>query len=257
MSDLRVERPPVSSDATDVAPPVRVLIDAPRRRNALTAETVDHLLAVLEEEPGRTVMLGSTTPGVFSAGADLGVDDASRTRLSDRLYACYEAMVTRPGIVVAVVEGAAVGGGAQLCAAADLRVCSPLARWRWAGPGHGLAVGAWILPDLVGRGRALDLTLTGRWLNAEEAVRSGFATRLGEIPWQIAEELTAALAQSDAGALARVKSITTQPLLLERLRRERQENRESWSGAAPSPREAAAQSRLAGGEGTATPPVVD
>ena len=87
---------------------------APRRRNALTLETVAHLQAVLADHRDEVLLLGSTTPGIFCAGADLGVADATRADLSDRLYACYEEMVTRPGIVVAVVEGAAVGGGAQL-----------------------------------------------------------------------------------------------------------------------------------------------
>jgi enoyl-CoA hydratase/carnithine racemase len=128
---------------------LRLLLDAPRRRNALTMETVDQLHRALEEQPGRTVLLGSSTPDIFSAGADLGVDDVTRARLSDRLHECYESMVTRPGIVIAIVEGPAVGGGAQLAMAADMRVCAPGARWRWVGPGHGLAVGAWILPDLL------------------------------------------------------------------------------------------------------------
>src|SRR5699024_8039050 len=69
-----------------------------------------------------------------------------------------------------------------LSTAADLRLASPRARWRWVGPGHGLAVGSWVLPELVGRSRALELTLTGRWLRADEAAAIGFA-RTTEDPW--------------------------------------------------------------------------
>lgn len=232
MSDLKVD--PLEADAaTRSSGPLRVLIDAPARRNALTLPTVEHLHQVLEEERSCTLVLGSATPGIFSSGADLDVDDATRARLSDLLYACYELMITRPGIVIAVVQGAAVGGGAQLTTAADLRTASPAARWRWVGPGHGLAVGSWILPSLVGRGRALDLTLTSRWLYADEAVAAGLVTRLDDDPWRAAAEIGSALGDADAGALARVKAVATTGQLLDRLHAEREGNRASWSGAGP------------------------
>lgn len=218
--------------------PLRVRIDAPARRNALTLATVQHLHRLLDEEPTRTVLLGSTTTGIFCAGADLDVDDATRARLSDELYACYLQMVTRPGIVIAVVDGAAVGGGAQLSTAADLRTASSAARWRWVGPGHGLAVGAWILPSLVGRARALDLMLTSRWLHVDEAVCAGLVSRVDDDPWSAAARIASNLAEADADAVARVKRIATTGILLDRLRAEREQNRASWSGAAPSPRDA-------------------
>jgi enoyl-CoA hydratase/carnithine racemase len=221
----------------------RVLLGAPRKRNALDPATVDRLLEELTTDADDIVVLGSTTPGIFSAGADLTVDDATRARLSDRLYELYDAMVRRPGPVVAVVEGPAVGGGAQLTTAADLRVASPQARWRWAGPGHGLAVGAWIVPELLGRSRGLDLTMTGRWLTADEALAAGFVTAVVEDPWVATLELVGRLARADRAALARVKQVATSEGLLERLAAERRRNREGWSGAAPSPREAAAEHR--------------
>lgn len=212
---------------------MRVRIDRPERRNALTYETVQHLYEVLGDDSISTLVLGSTTGGIFSSGADLDTDDASRTRLSDLLYACYDRIVKRSGIVLAVVDGPAVGGGAQLSAAADLRIASEQARWRWLGPGHGLAVGAWILPELVGRSYALDLTLTGRWLGAEEAVRAGFVGRLDDDPWSRAAEVVGGLATADAGALARVKQVSTRPHLLNALVAERERNRAAWSGRAP------------------------
>ncbi len=239
MNDLVVE--PLEVPGPGVAGR-RVLLDAPGRRNALIGPTVDALHALFVERPDELLVLGSTTPGIFCAGADLTVDDATRARLSDRLYAVYEAMVRRPGIVIAVVEGAAVGGGAQLTTAADLRVASPAARWRWPGPGHGLAVGAWVLPELLGRARGLDLALTGRWLPADEALAAGLAA-VSPDPWAAAAELVARLARADPVALGRVKQVATSPELLLRLADERRRNREGWSGAAPGPREAAAEHR--------------
>ncbi len=244
MSDLRIELP---SEPTRV---LQVRIDAPGRRNALTLATVEHLHDLLTEHSAPMVLLGSSTDDIFSAGADLDTDDESRARVSDVLYACYEQIVTRPGIVIAVVEGAAVGGGAQLTAAADIRTVSGAARWRWVGPGHGLAVGAWILPDLLGRSRGLDLTLTSRWLDAEEAVTAGFAARIDDDPWQRAYDLAATMAQADGGALARVKQVATRPGLLKRLAAEREQNSGSWSGGAPSARQASSDGRLLGLDGS-------
>lgn len=226
MSDLRIGLLPTSPGQQ-----TRVLrLDAPARRNALSPATVEHLLAVLAEEPEEVLVLGSATTGIFCAGADLSVPDAERAALSDQLYACYELMVTRPGPVIAVVEGAAVGGGAQVSAAADLRIGSPAARWRWVGPGHGLAVGGWVLPELLGRSRALDLTLTSRWLGAEEAATAGFA-RVVDDPWAELAGVLETLAGARPEALARLKQITSHGSLLERLRMERAENFAAWTGA--------------------------
>lgn len=192
-------------------------------------DTVTALLNALDESPDLPVLLGSTDPAIFSAGADLTVSDSERTRISDLLYQCYECMITRAGPVIAVVEGAAVGGGAQLATAADLRIASPSARFRWLGPGHGLAVGAWVLPSLVGRSVALDLMLTSRWLEATEAYRLGL-TGLSDTPWAVAEDMVAHIAQLDRQAVARIKAITASDGLLARLAEERMGNLSSWSG---------------------------
>ena len=89
-------------------------------------------------------------------------------------------MTGRAAIVVAALDGAAVGGGAQLAIAADLRVAAPAAFLQLAGPGHGLAVGAWGLPSLVGRGRALDLCLSMRPVEREEALAIGLVDRVAD-----------------------------------------------------------------------------
>jgi enoyl-CoA hydratase len=240
MSDLRVQ--PLRHERPDMTGIV-VRFDAYHQRNALTLATVEHLHRVLADDPPATVLLGSTTPGIFSAGADLRADDRTRARLSDQLYACYELMVSRPGLVIAVVDGPAVGGGAQLTAAADLRIASAAACWRWVGPRHGLAVGAWILPELVGRSLALNLTLTGRWLRAQEAVRAGFIPDLAADPWQAAMDTAQALAEADPDALTAVKRVATRPGLLRQLAEERRRNRDAWTGRAPSPRAAAEEAR--------------
>jgi enoyl-CoA hydratase len=209
---------------------VRVLLARPERRNALDAGMTRALLEAFNTERNSPVLLESAAPGVFCAGADLSVAEAHRAEVSDLLYQLYEDMVTRPGPVIAVVTGPAVGGGAQLAGAADLRVASPGARFRWVGPpGRGLAVGAWLLPGLVGRGTALELTMTGRWVDAAEALRIGLVNRVDAEPGQLAAVLAEGLAGQGAATAGRVKLIASADGLLDRLHAERAANRAAWS----------------------------
>ena len=204
----------------------------PERRNALDPGLLAAIRDALAAEPGTPAVLGSADPQVFCAGADLTISDAERAVVSDLVYDACETMVTRPGPVIAVITGAAVGGGAQLAAAADLRIAGPGARLRWIGPpGLDLAVGAWLLPDLVGRGAALDLVLTGRWVQAAEALALGLVNRVTEDPeraaGQLAADLAARGAKGEAGAGA--KAVMAAGGLLDRLRAEREVNRAAWA----------------------------
>ena len=223
---------------------VRVRFDEPRRRNPLGSDVVRALSEALSDDPAAAVVIGSTDPQSFSAGADLHAEDAARQSISEGLYDCYRLMVTRPGVVIAVVEGVAVGGGAQLAAAADLRVCGRGARWRWVGLGHGLAVGGWILPPLVGRGRAAELIVTSRWVDADEAARIGLGSTPTADPWRATAELADRIADLDAPALARLKQLSLQPDLLAALRAEREGNAR-WDGHVPD-----GAGRRAAGPGT-------
>ena len=158
---------------------LRIRLARPERRNALDVGMARALLDSFRADPAVPVLIVSADPRAFCAGADLSLPDSERAVVSDLLYECYEVMITRPGPVIAVVEGPAVGGGAQFAAAADLRIAGPGARFRWAGPpGRDLAVGAWVLPALTGRGAALDLILTRRWVEAAEALRIGLVNRI-------------------------------------------------------------------------------
>jgi enoyl-CoA hydratase/carnithine racemase len=199
----------------------------PERRNALDAALTEAVRDGLAAEPGQPVLLGSADPLMFCAGADLTISDAERARVSDLIYDCCEIIVTRPGPVIAVLTGAAVGGGAQLAAASDLRVAGPAARLRWTGPaGLDLAVGAWLLPDLVGRPLALDLLLSGRWLEAAEALSSRLVSQVCDDPARAAEQLAVALAARGGGT--GVKAVMASGDLLDRLRAERAANRSAW-----------------------------
>ena len=205
---------------------LRARLDRPDRRNALDLGMVRALHEVFAADPAVPVLLDSTDPDVFCAGADLTVTDGERAEISDLLYQCYEVMITRPGPVLAVISGPAVGGGAQLAGAADLRVAGPDGSFRWTGPpGRDLAVGAWLLPSLVGRAVALELTMTGRWVDAAEAERIGLVNRVYAEPGQAAAVLARQLLDRGAGVPGVAKQVAADGGLLDRLRAERAANR--------------------------------
>ncbi len=221
--ELLVDRP-----ARDV---LRLQLNRPDRLNAIDMPLVSALLTAFDEVDARAVVLGSSTPKAFCSGADLDLEDEERARVSDLLYELYEKMVELPVPIVVALGGHAVGGGAQLAIAGDLRIAGPVTKIRVAGPGHGLAVAAWGLPSLVGRGRALDLCLTMRAVSAEEALTIGLVDRIEEDPGEAAIELASELARLDPAAVGRVKHVvSTASTSLDALREERSGNQESWSG---------------------------
>jgi enoyl-CoA hydratase len=157
--------------------------------NALGPPLVDALARLVDEfEDGaaKVLVLSSAVRGFFAAGADIkhvaALDtegfadyrDAARAPL-ERLASCCR----RPSI--AVIDGCAFGGGLELAMACTLRFASPAARLALPEvmlgliPGGG---GTQRLPHLVGRGRALELMLTCREVDAEEAARIGLVDRL-------------------------------------------------------------------------------
>ena len=196
-----------------------------RRRNAVDAAFLNSLgeaLGGAEDQGCAVLVLRSTLPRVFCSGADLSLPDAERAAVSDGLYAAYQRIIGSPVIVVADVQGAAVGGGAQLCLAADICMVSAEAWFRFAGVGHGLAAAAWALVRTVGRQAAADLCLTMRRVNADEAVRLGLATPRRE-------GLVAEVAGAHPEARTRLKGLLNADLH-EPLERERTGNRDHWTG---------------------------
>jgi enoyl-CoA hydratase len=201
------------------------------KRNALDMRLVTSLSEAFQDGAARAFVLGSSEPGAFSGGADLKLEDSERAEVSDLLYELYGTMLSSARPIVAAVEGPAVGGGAQLALASDIRIGGPGASLRFVGPGHGLAIGAWGLPSVVGRGRALELCLTMRAIAAQEAVALGLLDRVEEDARAAALELASTVARLDAGAVGRIKStVRTASGVLEALAKEREGNRASWSG---------------------------
>lgn len=217
----------------DVAGIRRIQLHRPARRNAIDRPTVEALLAAIAgavDEDAAVIVLGSIDPALFCSGADLDLTDAERSDVSDLLYALYEAMLTCPCPIIGAVGGPAVGGGAQLVLACDVVVAGPAARLRFPGTGHGVLVGAWALPGIVGRQRATELLLSRRWVGADEAVALGLAQHRADDADADALALAETIAGSDRTTVQHVKRESRGPDLLPRLRSERARNRAYWTG---------------------------
>jgi 2-(1,2-epoxy-1,2-dihydrophenyl)acetyl-CoA isomerase len=162
-----------------------VTLRRPDRLNALTHELVTVLRAALvslDEDPAVRCIVLTGEGRAFSSGADLtggsGLDGGEVLR---RFYnPLIEQMVGQRTPLVAAVNGVAAGAGASLTFACDLRVAAESASFRLAFAGVGLVPDAgatWLLPRLVGVGRATELALLGRPLTAPEALQWGLVAR--------------------------------------------------------------------------------
>lgn len=184
-------------------------LDRPDSRNALSRELLRELAAAVEDAPTPVVLLHGAG-SAFCAGADFGVvDDLDResardfARLGQRTMSAIE---DADAVVVAGVDGAARGGGVELTLASDVRVATPDATFAETGVSLGL-FGAWggtrRLPRAVGESAALDLSLTGRVVDAQEARELGLVSQVVEDPMAVAE----AVAANDVGVLPRLKHL--------------------------------------------------
>ncbi|KAJ9533470.1 hypothetical protein QJQ45_026535 [Haematococcus lacustris] len=152
-------------------------------RNAIGRQLLRELLEAVntlrQERSTRCVVLRSTVPGVFSAGADLkeraGMTQAETKEFVNRLRRVFNEVHALPMPVVAVIEGFALGGGAELALAADIRVASDDAVFAFPEAQLGIIPGAGgtqRLPRLVGASRAKDLIFTGGCSRAGSAATS-------------------------------------------------------------------------------------
>jgi enoyl-CoA hydratase len=167
-----------------------VTIDRPHARNAVDGATAAALSVALRQFDGDgslSVAVLTGAGGTFCAGADLkavatGRGNRVETDMSlDGPMGPTRMVFSKP--VIAAVEGFAVAGGLELALICDLRVAARDATFgvycrRWGVP---LIDGGTVrLPRLIGQSHALDLILTGRGVQGEEAQRMGLANRLTE-----------------------------------------------------------------------------
>ncbi|WP_396656561.1 enoyl-CoA hydratase/isomerase family protein [Microbacterium sp.] len=182
MSGQQRDAEPLRVDRRDDR--VIATLDRPAVRNAIDRDLVDRLHALcgeLEADPRVLVIAGAG--GVFASGADIaqlrerGAADALEG-INTRVFARIRAL---PMPVIAAIDGYALGGGAELAYAADIRIGSPSLKIGSPETGLGIiaAAGAtWRLPEIVGEARAAELLLTGRVLDAETALAWGLVSAI-------------------------------------------------------------------------------
>jgi enoyl-CoA hydratase/carnithine racemase len=160
-------------------------IDRPERRNAVDGPTAEKLAegyrAFEADDEARVLVLTGAGGVAFCAGADLKAIDTLSTRIPDRAGPLGFTRLTPSKPTIAAISGWCLAGGLELALWCDLRVATPGSRLgfperRWGVPL--IDGGTQRLPRIVGMGRALDLILTGRIVDADEALAMGMLTEV-------------------------------------------------------------------------------
>jgi enoyl-CoA hydratase len=194
-------------------------LDRPEVRNAIDQATIDELHALcaeLEAEPRILILVGAG--GVFASGADIGelrdrrADDARKGINAHAFIRIHEL----PMPVIAAVDGWALGGGAELAYAADIRIASTTARFGNPETGLGIiavAGASWRLKEIVGDALAIDLLLTGRVLDAEAALAAGLVSAVhpADTLLDAAQALADLIAANDPRATQLTKQVFAAP----------------------------------------------
>ncbi|WP_241385019.1 enoyl-CoA hydratase/isomerase family protein [Rhodococcus sp. CH91] len=194
-----------------------VTIDRPHARNAIAPETMDQLEKVLDEAAraqARALVIRGGGDRAFVSGGDLKELAKLRTHeqaadMARQMRAVCDRIAGFPAPVVAALNGHALGGGAEVAVAADIRIAADDIKIGFNQvslaimPAWG---GAERLASLIGRGRALLLAGSGDILRADEAERIGLVDRV--LPREAFEEgwraLGRALANPSSASIKRV-----------------------------------------------------
>ncbi|HYO81956.1 MAG TPA: enoyl-CoA hydratase-related protein [Bryobacteraceae bacterium] len=166
-----------------------VTINRPEKLNALNVDTIFEISQVLDtiadDNAVRGLILTGAGERAFAAGADIvelaSVDPLGTSELSRRGQSVFRKLETMGKPSVAAIQGFALGGGLELAMACTLRVAAETAKLGMPEvklgviPGYG---GSQRLPRLVGRGRALEMLLTGDPIDATEAWRIGLLNKV-------------------------------------------------------------------------------
>ena len=192
----------------EVAPPSAIItLNRPERRNALSLDLMRELAATLEQvsrDPDVRAVILRAEGKVFSAGHDLselvGGDEATYKEIFDACVALMEMVQRIPQPVIAEVAGIATAAGCQLVATCDLAVAAEGARFATPGVKIGLFCSTPMVAvsRAIGRKRALEMLLTGEYVDADTAAEWGLVNRV--VPADELEAATRALAETVASA---------------------------------------------------------
>lgn len=197
-------------------------LNRPESLNALTVPMMGEFAEALETagaDPAVRAVVVTGAGSAFSAGGDLDflqeIPRMPPARVKDLIYGTFQRVTrTLRGMekpVIAAVNGAAVGAGCEIAVASDFRIASDRARFGevWVKLGCVPALGGtYLLPRIVGLGKATELILTGEIIDAHEALRIGLVSTVvphAELP-EAVRTLARRLAAGPAKALAVAKA---------------------------------------------------
>jgi enoyl-CoA hydratase len=169
-----------------------ILFNRPERRSPLSENVLDELIDLLSSRSvfkkyQRIVFTGRD--GVFASGADLTEIDSLNSETAPGFARKGQSLMglieTLPIRTVAAIDGYCFGGALDLAISCDERIASPSSRFCHPGVGLGIITG-WggtqRLPRLLGESRAMEMLLTARIVDAEEALRIGLIDVVSESP---------------------------------------------------------------------------
>ena len=168
-----------------------LFLDRPDKKNALSTELFEDLVETLaqwrrDDSVAAVVITG--TEEYFSAGLDLDTmnwkSEEERLRWYDATYYGYLELLEYPKPTIAAVAGPTFGGGCDIAVFCDIRISSPNAKFGFPQIRFGLTPFVDPLQRIVGQSQAKLLVLTGRRINAQEALRIGLVsevTPVGEL----------------------------------------------------------------------------
>jgi enoyl-CoA hydratase/carnithine racemase len=184
-----------------------VMLNRPAKRNALDLATIDELVdtfVALPRSGVRAAILTAAGPH-FCAGLDLVEHHREDRSAAEFMQVClrwHEAFnkMEYGGVpVIAVLQGAVVGGGLELASAAHIRVAGPDAYFGLPEGQRGLFTGGGAtirVADLIGKARMIDMMLTGRLYRGQEALDVGLCQYLADDPLAKAQQIARAAASN-------------------------------------------------------------
>jgi enoyl-CoA hydratase/carnithine racemase len=207
--DLRLELGPIA----------RLILDRPDKRNAMTAamwEAIPGICDTLIADATRVLIVTGEGAQAFCAGADIGEFETvygtseSTAEYNHKVRDAQARLRDLTCPTIAEIRGSCYGGGCGLALACDFRLAQPGASFAITPARLGLAYSpadTWQLIEKVGMPRARDLLLTGRAIDAEEALRIGLIDRLEDSAADAACSLAAHLSTLAPKALGAIKTI--------------------------------------------------
>jgi len=169
-----------------------ITINRPEKRNAMTYAMLAEFIATVHKagaDDNAHVVIVTGSGGSFCAGTDLSdlatIPGESRgVRGEAEQTDVWWPLVQCPKPVIAAIDGAAVGMGAEFTSQCDVRIASTRARFAWNFSHRGLVpdtgAGTWLLPRLIGLPAALRLLYSGEFIDAQQALALGYVTKVVE-----------------------------------------------------------------------------